>query len=47
MQSIVFHPIMEIRDRQDLLDHYGCSLGTKVQESRKTNKQTNKKALKL
>lgn len=47
MQNVVFHPIMEIRGRQDPLDHSGCSLGSKVQESRKGNKQINKKALKL
>jgi len=36
---------MKIRDRKDLLDPPGYSLGTKVEESRKRNKQ--KKALKL
>lgn len=44
VQNIVFHQIMEIRDRKGLLDHLGHSLGTKVQESRKRNKQ--KKSIK-
>lgn len=39
VQNIVFHQIMEIRDRKNLLDHPGHFLGTKVQETRKRNKQ--------
>lgn len=46
VQNIVFHQIMETRDKKDLLDHPGYSLGTEIQESRERKKQT-KKALKL
>lgn len=45
VQNVVVHQIMEIKDRKGLLDHPGHSFGTKVQKSRKRNKQ--KKALKL
>lgn len=38
VQNIVFHQIMEIRDRKDLLGHPGHSLGTE-EEQKETNKQ--------
>lgn len=38
VQNIVFHQIMEIRDRKGLLDHPGHFLGAKVQEKKQTKK---------